>query len=107
MKLSAGILATCIAVANGLHIGEDSNTSIDASSTIGLEIHKDGSINNLHLETRKLKTSKTGKGSKDYLMVIEAINNIIDIEDNCQAGVDELEECYHDHQAKMSECVVS
>jgi hypothetical protein len=84
-----GFIATGPIVANGLHIGEDSITYTDA----------------LHLEARKLKTSKAGKGNKDYSMVINAVNYVINIEDHCQAEVDELEECYENHEAELEECV--
>jgi hypothetical protein len=90
-----GFIATGPNFANGLHIGEDSITDTDASSF----------ANDLHLEARKLKTSKAGKGNKDYSMVISAVNYVINIEDHCQAEVDELEECYENHEAELEECV--
>jgi hypothetical protein len=90
-----GFIVTGPIVANGLHIGEDSITDTDASSF----------PNGLHLEARKLKISKEGKGNKDYSMVISAVNYVINIEDHCQAEVDELEECYENHEAELEECV--
>lgn len=105
MKLSAGVIATCLAIANGLQVGEDSIPATDASPiTDALEIHQDGSANGLHLGTRRLD-AKAGKGSKDYSSVIKAVNYVINIEDHCQAEVDGLEECYEDHQAGLEECV--
>jgi hypothetical protein len=107
MKLSAGIITTCVAVANGLRLPEDPNTNTATASFLsnGLEIHQGGSVNDLHLETRKLKTSKAGKGNKEYSRVISAVNYVINIEDQCQSEVDELEECYQNHQAGLEECV--
>jgi hypothetical protein len=88
IKLSAGIITTCVTAASGLNIGEDPNTTTEESFlSHGLEIHQDGSVNDLHFKTRKLKTSKKGKGSKDYSMVISAVNSIIFNEDNCQSEV--------------------
>jgi hypothetical protein len=101
MKLSAGIITTCVAIANGLHLPEDPNTATETSFLS----NQDGSVNDLHLETRKLKTSKAGKGSKDYSRVISAVNYVIDIEDKCQPEVNELEECYEYHEAELEECV--
>jgi hypothetical protein len=90
-----GFIATGPIVANGLHISEDSISDTDASSF----------ANGLHLEARKLETSKAGKGNKDYSKVIEAVNYVINIQDHCQAKVDELEKCYNDHEAELEECV--
>jgi hypothetical protein len=106
LKLSVSFIATGLAIANGLHIGEDSNTATDAFPD-GLEMHQDGSKNVLLRGKRRL-SSKAGKGSKKYSSyesVIKAVNYVINIEDNCQSEVDELEECYEEEQAELEECV--
>lgn len=81
---SSASLKGVIATANGLRLGEDSKPTADASFTAlmnGLQLHQD--------ESQATKTS----------------DKLLNIFSNCLNKTLELENCYGEHNAVLTECV--